>query len=630
MAARGGARFRGRRSCAAAPVLLGPWLTLLSCGHAEPPPVVPAPRPVPQPEARALPEPLTPLELSADVVLVGRLRDPRALLTTLGDLAGPELALEHTLSARLGTPRQQVDLGAPIELLVRLDARAQPPALSWAISLGLEDTPAGRRAVARGPVDVPSPLGLSCAEASSLGPRGIRMVCAASDPELASALPLATRALPVTPLSAADVAVALRTNAACRADDEHRRLLISSWLAEALGVPSMNARFDAQFAGLSAALTREVCDLGADLDGTLVAIDVAPHAAGVRATLSVPPAPHRSALAELVLGGGAAGLAPTDFWYAHAESEGAGFIWALSAGPIERWRRPLAELLGTALDYRGVPRALRLQASYLLESLPLPRGPVVLASGALPLGEGRQHALARERLGWQLYVVRGSFAEYQYYAGELVKAWSDPVLGPQLNRLLRAALGPASAPERLRQRRPVAGSRLPRGAFTLEIAFAASAVSAEDVPDGGDEPQSLFVVAAPDEDGVKIAWGADEKFLASLLMDPERIPASTTLASRPGLGALNQQRSLVGGFFSLAALRAMTSALLPGLDAEGASRLERAPHRGLSPIVYGVSQAGDGTPISIQVDLGRESLEDLSFVLATTPEVQSGSVPQVD
>ena len=71
----------------------------------------------------------------------------------------------------------------------------------------------------------------------------------------------------------------------------------------------------------------------------------------------------------------------------------------------------------------------------------MPRGPIVHASGALaPSKEARSaRGGALEAYGWHLLVVRGSFAEYQYYVSELVKAWSDPILSSQFARLLRSA-----------------------------------------------------------------------------------------------------------------------------------------------------------------------------------------------
>jgi hypothetical protein len=219
-------------------------------------------------------------------------------------------------------------------------------------------------------------------------------------------------------------------------------------------------------------------------------------------------------------------------------------------------------------------------------------------------------------------VARGSFAEYQYYVSELVKAWSDPILGPQFARLVRAALGPHAAPRRLKQRRPLGNHRLHKQSFTLEITLPdARAAAREGEREGdarADSETALFVLMAPDEDGIKIAWGADEKFLASLLTDPERMKATATLASRPGLALLHERRTLAGGFYSLSALGAPGSRIggSLGVAAGAAGELESAPHRGASPIVYTLMQATDDSPLSLSASVGRETIEDLLFWLS--------------
>src|SRR5690606_11389112 len=133
------------------------------------------------------------------------------------------------------------------------------------------------------------------------------------------------------------------------------------------------------------------------------------------------------------------------------------------------------------------------------------------------------------------------------------------------------------APVRMEQRRPIAGD-LPRGSFVLEIAFPAPAASepvgeqaapaaASPASPPGDagaptQPPELFAVFVPDEDGVRIAWGADERYLISLLVQPAHARASATLAGRAGLGELNQHRILAGGFVSLAGLDELSSGSL--------------------------------------------------------------------
>jgi hypothetical protein len=617
--------------------------SLFACGPAVPPPRVAAPPP-PSPArlAKKLDASLAALSLPEDLLLAGRWKNPSALLGQLESWSGGKLSLESWLRTHLGEPSRPIDLNAPIEVIVVLDRHREPPALSWALSLGLG--PASAVKATSEPTDVESPLGLSCAESKALGPAAARMVCAPSDDQLARLLPHATRALPLAPVGEADIAVSVRAAPLSGQSEERLRALASAWLASVASVSRINDRFDAQWANVVDGVARELRYLAEDLDGSSLEFSLRAKDQALELSLLAPAAAGRSALGQLVVGSGASGLAPEEFWQAHEASDGAGFSWAFQPAPLARLREPLAALLGTVLDYRGVPNRLEQQARELVLYLPMPRGPVIHASGRLPPpGSPREKRAAwLEALGWQLYSVRGNFAEYQYYVGALAKAFADPILGPQLGRLIRSGFGPSWVPAHLQQRRPRSGD-LPRGSFVLEVGFAApntspmaGALVSEFPGDsaGGEREGSsrgeatnaarapeLFMIFVPDEDGVRIAWGADERFLSSLLVQRARSKASGTLAGRAGLGALNEHRILAGGFFSLAGLEEFNTGSLEHLQLWNgpAKQIERAPHRGVSPIVYALSQPSEAW-LHLTTRIGRETLEDLLFLIGTAPD----------
>jgi hypothetical protein len=617
-----------------------------ACGGAEPPPPKALPPPPPPARlAKKLDASLAALSLPEELVLAARWKNPSALLGELAVWSRGTFPLEKWLLQGLGDPSRPIDLTAPIEVIVVLDDAgdaARPPALSWAVSLGLGVAPGRPATPPAEPSDVSSPLGLACAESRALGPAPVRMVCAATDDGLARLLPHATRALPLAPVGEADVSISLRASPFARLDEGRTRALASGWLSGLLtaviGPSRINDRFDAQWARVVDDAARELRLLGEDLDGASIELTLRAREQALDLSVLAPAAAGRSALGQLMVGSGATGLAPPEFWQAHEASDGAGFSWAFQAAPVARWREPLAALLGTVLDYRGVPNRLEQQARELVLYLPMPRGPVIHSSGRLPAPASpreRPRATWLEALGWQLYNVRGNFAEYQYYVGALAKAFNDPILGPQFARLIRSGLGAAWAPVRMQQRRPVAGD-LPRGSFVLEVAFAppaaAGAADGDEAPGANDaagdvaeatRPPELFAVFVPDEDGVRIAWGADERFLISLLSDRPRSKASATLAGRAGLGALHQHRILAGGFVSLAGLEELhaMSFEVPRPGGGRAQRVEQAPHRGQSPIVYALSQPSEAW-LHLTTRLGRESLEDLLFLFGTHPAEQ--------
>jgi hypothetical protein len=607
-----------------------------ACGHAPPPPKVAPPPPAPARLEKKLESSLAALSLPDDLLLAGRWKNPSVLLGQLQSWSGGALAIESWLRTRLGDPSRPIDLSAPIELMVVLDRAREPPALAWAVSVGLTAPgPAGPE-----PTDVESPMGLSCAESRALGPSLVRMVCSPSDDQLARLLPHATRALPLAPVGEADLALSLRAAPFSTLDPDRVRALASAWLSEllasVLGAKELNKRFDAQWANVVDGAARELRYLAEDLDGSSIEFSLSTREQAIELSLLAPAAAGRSLLGQLVVGSGASGLAPAEFWQTHEASDGAGFLWAFQAAPLARLREPLAALLGTVLDYRGVPNRLEQQARELVLYLPMPRGPVIHASGRLPPVAGSREPRAPwlEALGWQLYSVRGNFAEYRYYVDALAKSFNDPILGPQFGRLIRSGLGASWVPVRLEQRRP--SGELPRGSFVLELTFNAPPApslalerypgdGAAEKPTPAERPAtakpSLFAVFVPDEDGVRIAWGADERYLISLLAQPARAKASDTLAGRAGLGALNEHRILAGGFFSLASLEEWNPHALDQLRlwSGGAKQIESAPHRGVSPIVYALSQPSEAW-LHLTTRLGRDSLEDLLFLIGATPQ----------
>jgi hypothetical protein len=613
-----------------------------ACGGAEQPPPKAPPPPPPARLAKKLDASLAALSLPDDLVLAGRWKNPSAFLAELRVWSGGALPLESWLLTRLGEPARPIDLTAPIEVIVVLDKSrgdaASPPTLSWAVSLGLGNAPGRPATPPAEPSDVSSPLGLACAESRALGPAPVRMVCAPTDDELARLLPHATRALPLAPVGDADIAISLRASPFSRLDESRTHALASAWLGEVLaaviGPARVNDRFDAQWARIVDAAERELRFLARDLDGSSIEFSLEAREQAVDVSVLAPVAAGRSALGQLMVGSGATGLAPAEFWQAHEASDGAGFSWAFQAAPLARWREPLAALLGTLLDYRGVPNRLEQQARELVSYLPMPRGPVIHASGRMPPTSPRERPRAAwlEALGWRLYNVRGNFTEYQYYIGALAKSFNDPILGPQFARLIRSGIGPAWAPVRMQQRRPISGD-LPRGSFVLEVVLAPAApvaaeagasdelelsTSAGDMAAEAPRPPELFAVFVPDEDGVRIAWGADERFLISLLTESAHSKATTTLAARAGLGELHQHRILAGGFVSLAGLEELNSASPDRVRlGNGLARaIERAPHRGQSPIVYALSQPSEAW-LHFTARLGRDTVEDLLFSIGT-------------
>lgn len=575
-----------------------------------PPPAAPLPRAVTPPAARAD----TPLPLPDDLLLAGRWSHPALLLKQLQSWAGGNLSLELWLRGRVGRPSRPVDLQAPIEFFALWDGKSEPPVLRWALSFALAT--ADPADIPTEPRDVPSPIGLSCAEARALGGVPLRMICSTSDKELLDLLPTATRALPLARLGSGDLTLGFHAQPLRAVDDATLDARASAWLSTVLGFDALNRKGDAELAILAQNLRDELRNLAEDLDGSSLELASQAEEKHIELSLTAPRAAARSELLQLFFGTGASGLAPSDFWQLPQLSEGAGYLWAANAVPIGRLRAPFGALISTLLDFRGLPDRLKQQGRWLVERLPLPMGPIVHASGHLPSSAARGSPppwLAE--VGWRSLSFAGRFSEYEAWTDQLASALDDPILGPQFGRLLRSAWGLRWVPQHLERRRPRGGPLLPRGSFVLEVTFAQPR-EPESAATGSAHPiaPKLFVLFVPEADGVKIAWGTEEKFLVSLVAHPARHPASATLAGRAGLGALNEQRTLAGGFSSLAAFATATGLL--GLAEGATSTVDVAPHRGLSPILYRVLQPADAPVLAFSASLGPETLVDLLFLIA--------------
>lgn len=569
------------------------------------------------------------MALPDDVLLAARWQSPRELAAALGRWSGRADPIDPAWIEELARPAQPVDLSAAIELAVALERGSERPVLRWAVSFGLassaEDLPAEPR-------DVESPSGASCAATRALGAAPLRLVCAATDDDLRRSLPLMTRGLPLAQLGSGELSMVVRSGPLRQLPDADLTSAVASSLSELLGVAKVNKRFDAQFARIVESVTGELQNLAEDVDESRFELSRRADDAGLTVSWTAPRGLERSWLGRLLVGSGASGLAPAEFWQAPEASLSAGYHWAFDGTTLGPLRAPFAILFGIMLDYRGVPDRLSRYARYLIEMLPVPRGPIVYARGRSASDGDARTAPWLAELGWGYCGLTGSFAEYQFYVSELVKAFNDPILGPQFGRVFRSAFGPNWAPASVRQRRPQGPAELPSSSFTLEMTLAppptgstpapgelftsaSSELEAEPRPTPRSATPVVYIVFAPNEDGVRIAWGSDEKPLVQLLARSPRKP-SGTLAARPGLAALEQRRTLAGGFVSLAALREWIEASQRLVSGHAGRELSAAPHRGLTPIVYALSRDDGAGTVSLTAELSQQTLSDFVFLLS--------------
>lgn len=643
-------------------------LGLAGCTPAEvvKPPLVPAPPPPPVVVA-----PLVRMALPEDLLLLLRWRDPDALLTTLDAWSpGTRSPAAPWWQAWLASLSVDIDPTGDVEALVVLDRTIDPPAPSWAISFALREAPrplatapvatapVATAPVASAPVatlPVRTPNGWLCQGAPALGEASRRWVCAASERELAALVPAATRAAPLAPPSDRALTIRVDTRPLTRLDLTQLRRFVDEAQHQFWPIEAMNERITTKLGGFSDALRDELMFVLEDLDGTRIDLSPVSGEPALALRVTSQAAPTHSRLMRLMLGSGAVGLVPSSLWDLPKDSGRASFWWSFDPQPLAEVREPLGTLLRLVLDFRGLSWRQQLQAQRLIENLPLPEAPLVLAHGRRePTASAAEHAAQPDGASspgagrWWLCQAGGDIAAYRRYGEELATAFADPVLGAQLVRLLRSGFGEHWSLRSLKQRAPKHRGLVP-GSFVLELelkparprapaeeGYAPAPIAAAETSG----PKRYLIVAGPDplaplDGGLKLAWGDDEAFLTSLVAGGRGgLKHADTLAARDGLSELVRQRSLMGGFSNLESWLSWFVPVAPANAAEpgttGSSDVApgtNTPHGARTPILYSVAPNMNDQGFVFDAKLGRETVEDLKFLLTGAPAADRPAPP---
>ncbi|MET0411337.1 MAG: hypothetical protein ABW217_08565 [Polyangiaceae bacterium] len=601
----------------------------------KPPPVPAAP---PPPVVVA---PLVRMALPENLLVLLRWQDPDALLATLDAWSpGMRSLAAPWWQAWLASFSADIDPAGDVEALVVLDQTIDPPAPSWALSFALREGPRARPTSPAVALPVRAPNGWMCEDAPALGEASRRWVCAASERELAALVPAATRAAPLVPPSDRALTIRIDTRPLTRLDLTQLRRFVDQAQHQFWPIEAMNERITTKLGGFSDALRDELVFVLEDLDGTMIDLSPVTGEPALALRVASQAAPTHSRLMRLMLGSGAVGLMPSSLWELPKDSRRASFWWSFDAQPLAELREPLGALLRLVLDFRGLSWRQQLQAQRLIENLPLPEAPLVLAHGRRePSARTAEHVAEAENPtslgagGWWLCQAGGDIAAYRRYGEELATAFSDPVLGAQLVRLLRSGFGDHWSLRSLKQRAPRHRGLVP-GSFVLELELkpAQPRAPGEDgyAPPATTDtagPKRYLIVAGPDpaaplDGGLKLAWGDDEAFLTLLLAGGRGgLKHADTLAAREGLSALVRQRALMGGFSNLESWLSWFVPVAPESRAEVAPGTN-TPHGARTPILYSVTPNMNDQGFVFDAKLGRETVEDLKFLLTGAPAVE--------
>lgn len=167
------------------------------------------------------PPDLSPVKRPEEVVLVGRIAKPRALIETLTQWSSLPLRLEDLIPADARPLAGAVLWEAPVEMLVALDAfgegKVPPPLMIGSVGLKSLDAALSAadamqmptRKVAPGVYRVGDFADTSCTVAVSLGTAPARLVCGRGTKDVDALLPYATRGLSSEPQTGADFELTL-------------------------------------------------------------------------------------------------------------------------------------------------------------------------------------------------------------------------------------------------------------------------------------------------------------------------------------------------------------------------------------------------------------------------------------
>ncbi len=660
-----------------------PWVSsgaLAGCAGAPPPaPRTSTPPPVaapaePAPDLSPVPEPPT-------LMLTARWKNMSATLGAFDKMTNLPFRLQQELERALGGAESSkaIKLDGNVEVAAMLDpsGASATPEIFAAFSLPLRGADEAREAAERQGVSS-RPLrpgawrlarrrfgggrSMACDIAASRGEAPARLVCARRERELDLLAPYLTRTLPEQPVGQGDVSVRVRMQPV---RETYGRFLDTTGRAlgpaAALALAGRFGISDPLVGETVGDLAGEASDLLQDLDVVSFDASIEPGGAYARASGALRFRGRRSWTARvLTYKNDSAGPPPPIFWHVPKDSDSVAYN---RGSDSELVRAPFKRLgaLASALTRPLLPEPDRRAIERALADVPVYGATSVRASGhldapaapkAAPGTPAERVRAAREAfaqsLGWTVYGVDSPDVTFK----DWLRALTTVSNGRGLRQVLEKASGDlARAKPAFKVVPPPAGMPPRTSAFefsaTLESDMLDRAPGSappdappKKAPAAAKGKLSVFVVVMPD--GVDRTWvgvAADPAELKKRLLSARaNAPAENKLGARPGLDELRDGKHLAAAFSSVAGLTSslrgggLIAALAGGRAPFGEldAALAALPHKGQTPLfMVGDGTAGDAPSNSIELRVGRESIEDavaLALAVALPRAVGPGPV----
>ncbi len=576
---------------------------------------------------------LSPVPAPAELVAVARWSKPGVTADTLMAWTNLPFDWRRLLQAKEPDLAAAVALDAPLEAAVALAPdpakRFEQPHAVFSLGLNslsqaldfIRNKGESLRKVSAGVYVIEDGGELSCAVAASVGPTPARLVCGERPADVDALLPYVTRGLPNEELGGGEIHLEVRAEPFRQAYGRQLRQLKSAGLALQLRKLQLGSpRFDRALADAAHGLADELLLLLDDLDRVSLDLNANSGTAELEFFLSATFRGSQSWSVQSTHEAAArSGVAPDLFW--RLPSDVARATYGVSGDPkrFAEIRRTLAELLDGYLAYEKLPGGVRDQIVRIIEDTWISAGHTVSAEGNVdPLPDQKrneadqQRETARRELGWMLMGFEEQPARVKAYLDRLIKAYRDP----QLRRFLQTRLKvEKSELPRIKVGRAT-GRGLAPGSTVYELAVPGEAFSHYSFDDNKlikGRPLPVYLVVMPDGAITWVAFSADRDVVYEKLALVRQGGSRATLAGRSGLGELKRERAVSGGFMTLAGL--LGPGLLGGVlpdKVDFSAALERAPHRGETPILgfSTIERTGSTTQVRVRLRVPKAVVED--------------------
>jgi hypothetical protein len=581
---------------------------LVGCGPKQEAKAPPPPKPVlATPVVVEEPPDLSPVKRPDEIVVVGRVARPRALIETLTQWSSLPLHIEDLIPGEARPLASAVAWEAPVELLVALDAFGEgkvPPPLVIG-SIGLKSLEAAlsaadamqmpTRKVAPGIYRVGDFSETSCSIAVSVGAAPARLVCGRGTKDVDALLPYATRGLPNEPQSGADFELTLDAKPV---QSHYGHDVSALRLLAGVGINQISldsARFDRALSDAVYGVVDETINLFNDLDQ----IRFEARLDTKRSVLAASSELRLKGDSSWTAGTIAAvkpGPVPTSLPRLPPEATLASYNRALPAERYAAISRILGELGEGFLEHEKLPAATRKRFRHLADAW-LSNMPEGFMFAMAPSG-GDAHAHP------ETVVMRVSEPAPRLLGlyTDMFGLLGDPALKRWLKQKVNAKVTDKMWPKLSKKPLKLAGFKQPASLFEFSLDLKAwSAVDdnlasgIKELLDSGEgQLKRVVVLVQPDGDHTYVLTGDDPKEMSRVMAEHLKKEPGLTL-SKP---AASDQISMAG-FATLAYVAHALERSAKSRDAGKA--LASAPTHGKVPILFATSGGRGAARFELEV-----------------------------